>query len=62
MSHDINIVAVSVESTIPIVHPVQPDYPIDEQTMTGILRDKLNETIVVVNLLRTEVLKLKEKV
>ena len=50
-----------VEDTLPIISPVQPLESTTQGVMIGLLRDKLNETIEIVNVLREETIKLKNK-
>lgn len=50
-----------IEDLPEIIQPVQPTLPIDNAKMVGILRDKLNETITMANVLRDEIIKMKAK-
>lgn len=51
----------SIEGTIPIIEPVQPETATDHAIMVGLLRDKVNEIIGVTNILRDEVIRIKKK-
>jgi len=52
--------AKKIEETIEIIYPVQPQDAVPSEMMVGLLRDKVNELILVVNSLREETIKLKK--
>jgi len=52
--------AKKIEETIEIIYPVQPQDAVPAEMMVGLLRDKVNELILVVNSLREETIKLKK--
>jgi hypothetical protein len=52
-----NYSVAKMEDLPEIILPVQPKTAIDTITMIGLLRDKVNELIVAVNMIRAELVK-----
>jgi len=50
-----------VEDTPKLLTPIQPSEAISAEKFMSIMREKLNETIEVVNTLREEIIKIKKK-